>query len=139
MPTRREVLKSACGLAALALGPVLLADNAAAADGITRLPNGKVAVTVAKVPGLAKVGGTVNLGTVKGAPVAVVRTGRSTYAALDLRCTHQGVTVGAASSGWACPAHGSRFAKDGAVTNGPAARPLTKVRSTFNGTVLTVG
>jgi Rieske Fe-S protein len=40
-------------------------------------------------------------------------------------CTHQGCTVGAAGGVIECPCHGSRFAADtGAVTRGPADRPL---------------
>lgn len=139
MPTRRDFLKTVCGAAALALGPVLLADDAMAADGIRRKANGQVVVTVAKVPGLARVGGTVALGSVKGVPVAVVRTGRRTYRALDLRCTHEGVTVGKSGTAWLCPAHGSRYAGDGTVTGGPAERSLAAVKSVFADGRLTVG
>lgn len=139
MPTRRDFLKTVCGAAALTLGPVLLADTAVAADGIRRKANGQVVVTVAKVPGLARVGGTVNLGTVRGVPVAVDRTGRRSYRALDLRCTHQGVTVGKSGTAWLCPAHGSRYAGDGTVTGGPAQRSLSTVRSSLADGRLTVG
>lgn len=139
MPTRRDFLRTVCGAAALTLGPVLLADNAMAADGVRRKSNGQVVLTVAKVPGLARIGGTVALGSVRGVPVAVVRTGRRTYRALDLRCTHQGVTVGKSGSAWLCPAHGSRYAVNGTVTGGPAERNLGTVRSSFADGRLTVG
>ena len=139
MPTRRDFLKTVCGVTALAIGPVLLADNAMAADGIVRKPNGQVAVTLAKIPALAKVGGVVNLGTVKGSPVAIVRTGAKTYRALNLSCTHQGVTVQRAGTQWKCPAHGSQFNLDGSFIAGPAGRALNVVKSTSNGKVLTVG
>ena len=59
--------------------------------------------------------------------------------ALDLRCTHQGVTVGKDGAGWECPAHGSRFAGNGTVTGGPAQRSLATVPSTFANGRLTVG
>jgi Rieske Fe-S protein len=139
MQSRRDFLRTVCGAAALALGPVLLADDAMAADGIRRKANGQVVVTVAKVPGLARVGGSVLLGSVRGVPVAVVRTGRRTYRAVDLRCTHQGVTVAKSGSDWLCPAHGSRYDVDGTVTGGPAQRSLAAVKSSFDGTRLTVG
>ncbi len=139
MPTRRDFLKSVCGVAAIAIGPVLLADNAMAADGIVRRPNGQVVITLSKVPALAKVGGVVNLGTVKGAPVAIVRTGAATYQALDLRCTHQGVTVAQSGTQWKCPAHGSQFNADGSFIAGPAGRALNTVKSTLSGKTLTVG
>lgn len=133
-PSRRAFLIGMCGAAALAagVGPALLADDAAAATGIKRKKNGQVVVTVGKVPGLSKVGGRVLLGTVKGAPVAVVRTGASSYTALDLSCTHQGVTVRESSAGWSCPAHGSQFAEDGEVTRGPAMANLALVRTRWN-------
>lgn len=139
MPSRRDILKAGCGAVALTLGPVLLADDATAADGITRTSNGQVVVTVARIPALAKVGGIVNLGTVKGVPVALVRTGSRTYRALDLRCTHQGVTVGRDGAAWRCPAHGSRFAANGTVTHGPARRSLATVRSSVASGKVTVG
>lgn len=141
-PSRRTFLIGMCGAAALAgLGPVLLADNAVAATGIKRKKNGQVVVTVAKVPALRKANGRVMLGNVKGTPVAIVRTGAKTYEALNLRCTHQGVTVGADADGWLCPAHGSQFALDGELERGPALSNLATVRSRWNSRkgTLTVG
>lgn len=138
-PDRRTVLLGLCGVVAAGLGTALLADGAQAATGIKVQPNGQVALTVKQIPGLAKVGGTVNLGTVKGAPTAVVRTGANTYVALDLRCTHQGVTVQSSNGAWSCPAHGSKFAASGAVTGGPASSNLRSVKSAFKNGVLTVG
>jgi len=137
--SRRDFLRTVCGAVALTAGGVLLADDAVAADGIARKPNGQVVVTVAKVPGLTRVGGIVALGNVKGTPVAVVRTGRSSYRALDLRCTHQGTTVRQSGRAWVCPNHGSRFAGNGTVTGGPAETDLATVPSTFRNGRLTVG
>lgn len=132
-PSRRNFLIGVCGAAALAgLGPALLADDAVAATGIKRKKNGQVVVTVRKVPALAQVDGRVLLGTVKGVPVAVVRTGDSTYEALNLRCTHQGYTVKADADGWLCPAHGSQFAVDGELERGPALSNLATVRASWN-------
>jgi Rieske Fe-S protein len=139
MTTRREVLKGACGLAVLALGPIVLAEDAEAAGGIHHRKDGRIAVHVARVPALARVGGAVAIGSVNGVPTAVVRTGSSTYEALDLRCTHAGVTVREAGSGWSCPAHGSQFGIDGNVTRGPAGSNLRAVRSHFNGKKVLVG
>jgi Rieske Fe-S protein len=139
MTTRRDVLKGACALAMLAVGPVVLAEDAQAAGGIHHRKDGRIAVHVARVPALGRVGGAVAIGTVNGVPTAVVRTGSSTYEALDLRCTHAGYPVQESGSGWTCPAHGSRFGIDGNVTQGPARRNLATVRSSFNGKKVLVG
>ena len=138
-PDRRTLLLGVCGILAAGLGSALLADGAQAATGVRMLATGQAAVTVKQIAGLAKVGGVVNLGTVKGVPTAVVRTGASTFVALDLRCTHQGVTVQTSGSAWQCPAHGSKFAVNGAVTAGPASRDLNSVKSVLKRGVLTVG
>ncbi len=139
MTTRRDVLKGACGLAVLALGPVVLADEAEAAGGIHHRKDGRVAVHVGRISALAHVGGAVAIGSVNGVPTAVVRTGTSTYEALNLRCTHAGFPVTQSSGGWTCPAHGSRFTATGQVTHGPAQRNLAAVPSTFDGKKVLVG
>jgi len=139
MTTRRDLLKGACGLAVLALGPVVLAEDAEAAGGIHHRKDGRVAVHIARLPALAHVGGAVAIGNVKGVPTAVVRTGSSSFEALDLRCTHAGFPVQESGGGWNCPAHGSRFGIDGNVTQGPARSNLRTVRSTFTGKKVLVG
>jgi Rieske Fe-S protein len=40
------------------------------------------------------------------------------------RCTHAGCALGVRDGAAVCPCHGSRFAFDGTVTNGPATEPL---------------
>jgi Rieske Fe-S protein len=138
-PSRRAFLVGACALVGLGLGGVLLADDAVAAPGVERLKDGLVRVNVRQVPALRRVNGVVNLGNVKGVPTAIIVTGRNRYEALDLRCTHQGVTVDRSQNEWRCPAHGSLFTLNGAVEQGPAMRPLARVRSRFRNGVLTVG
>ena len=48
--------------------------------------------------------------------------------AVSLRCTHLGCLVrfNAAEHTWDCPCHGSRFAPDGTVLEGPASAPLPR-------------
>ena len=57
------------------------------------------------------------------------------YVALSQTCTHQGGTVQylATNNIFLCPVHGSTFATDGSVLNGPATRPLVKYNVSLNG------
>jgi nitrite reductase/ring-hydroxylating ferredoxin subunit len=58
--------------------------------------------------------------------VAVYRAADGALIERSAVCTHLGALVcwNAAEKTWDCPAHGSRFAPDGSVLNGPAAQPL---------------
>lgn len=49
--------------------------------------------------------------------------------AVDTTCTHLGCEVvwNDAENSWDCPCHGSRFAYDGSILNGPADQPLQRV------------
>ena len=70
----------------------------------------------------------------------VARVGRKQLAAyrdddgalhvLSARCTHLGCIVGwnAADRAWECPCHGSRFAADGTLVQGPATADLPRER-----------
>jgi glycine/D-amino acid oxidase-like deaminating enzyme/nitrite reductase/ring-hydroxylating ferredoxin subunit len=61
--------------------------------------------------------------------VAVAETDDGVRHTLDARCTHLGCLVGFndAEQTWDCPCHGSRFALDGTVLDGPARQPLRPV------------
>ena len=53
--------------------------------------------------------------------------------AIDAVCTHLGCLVEQkAGDGFACPCHGSRFAADGQVQNGPASQPLRHLALDLN-------
>jgi len=121
--SRRGVLVGACAL--FIVGSSAL--PAAADSAIRRLANGKLEVTLKKVPELAIIGGAVSIGAVSGNPIGLARTGESTYRAFSLRCPHQGVPVTRSSSGWNCPAHGSQFEADGDLVMGPATRGLAPI------------
>ncbi len=56
----------------------------------------------------------------------VYRDGNGGLHAVSMRCTHLGCLVrfNAAETSWDCPCHGSRFAVDGTVLEGPAVDPL---------------
>jgi len=59
--------------------------------------------------------------------LAVSRDDVGELRAVSAACTHLGCLVGFndEEKAWECPCHGSRFALDGAVLNGPATTPLS--------------
>ena len=56
--------------------------------------------------------------------VFLLRKGNS-FRAVSAVCTHLGCTVNRTDKGFHCPCHGSIFDDNGAVTGGPAPRPLS--------------
>jgi len=72
--------------------------------------------------------------TAAGKRLLVIRLDASTFIALSALCTHAGCTVNyaPARSDIVCPCHGSTFALDGAVTHGPAVKPLAAFETTFD-------
>ena len=80
--------------------------------------------TVDRIP--AGEGAIVNI---DGKKVAVFRTPAGKLIKLSPVCTHLKCIVqwNNAEKTWDCPCHGSRFAKDGKVINGPAKKPLEKI------------
>jgi Rieske Fe-S protein len=101
----------------------------------------QVVIIVSNFPGLATTGTLVEVTTM--APsYAVKRTGASSFDAFSMICTHQGCTVEVVNGQrFDCPCHGSRFANDGSVINGPASRPLDKVPTSYDSAtdMLTIG
>jgi len=138
--SRRDVISGACAILALGgLGTL----PAAANTSVKKLANGRVSVQLRRIPELAKVGGSVSIGDVKGRPVAITRTGASSYIAFSLSCPHQQVTLTRTQSGWKCESdnggHGSEFKVNGDLVMGPATSRLPKVPMKVSRGVATVG
>lgn len=72
-----------------------------------------------------------------GRSMAVFRDAEGVFA-ISTVCTHLGCIVRPTADGFECPCHGSRFAADGSVTQGPAPQPLRwlKVSSSGGGWVV---
>jgi Rieske Fe-S protein len=133
---RRALLTGACALLAISgLG----AFPASASAEIRKIANGRLSVKLKSIPELSQVGGSVGIGNVKGKPVAITRTGTSSYIAFSLNCPHQGVKVSRAEKGWVCTAHGSEFEADGDLLLGPAATRLPRVPMKISKGVATIG
>ena len=73
----------------------------------------------------------------EGRAVAVFRDAAGTFA-ISTTCTHLGCIVKPTTQGFECPCHGSRFAKDGTVTRGPAPKALPWLKVTQNGDELQI-
>lgn len=128
--TRRQALAAAaalCGFGAVA----------AISAGIAQA-SGTLSVQLSKYPALRKVGGVALVGSLNGASVAVVRTSRTQYVALDRRCPHAGGIVSPSGREWVCPLHGSRFDIDGDKVSGVTPTGLRRLKTTLNGGVLVI-
>lgn len=82
-------------------------------------PAGEALATTAEVP----VGSGVIVGE-----VVLTQPAAGDYKGFSAVCTHTGCLLNEVADGTInCPCHGSKFSLDGAVTNGPASRPLEPV------------
>jgi cytochrome b6-f complex iron-sulfur subunit len=70
----------------------------------------------------------------------VVQQPANTFVAMAAICTHAGCTVGYTKSLMqiVCPCHGSHYALDGSVVQGPATRDLKLFTTSVAGNVLTI-
>ena len=133
--SRRSLFAGVCAVVALGGSELPAVANTA----VKKLPGGRISVNLKAVPALAKVGGAAKIGSVKGVPVAIARTGTSKYIAFNLLCPHQGVTVTQNEKGWVCNAHGSEFEADGDLVLGPATSGLVRVPMKISKGLATIG
>jgi Rieske Fe-S protein len=88
-------------------------------------------ITVASYPSLGTVGGVAVL-TIGNAPLAIVRTGDTSFLALSRICPHQGGIVQQSGSGFQCPIHGARFSNTGQWTGGQNTSNLHAYATTYD-------
>lgn len=71
--------------------------------------------------------------------VVVTQAAAGTYAGFSTTCPHQGCAVAQVQgASIVCPCHGSEFALDGSVTQGPAQKGLTARAVTVKGSDITL-
>lgn len=129
----------AYGAAALAMAA--LAACGMGGDSITSPSTvASTSLKLSDMPALANVGGvaTVRIGST---PIAIVRTGSSSFSAFSRICPHQGSTIDVTSTGFHCPNHGATFNASGVWIGGERTRNLTSYPVQFDSAAgtLTVG
>lgn len=135
MATRRDFLKSTCGLC-FALGGIGIVSaflqscstipmiKATASDKKISVPLSSFTEKQPYV--LVRVSSLEN-------DILLVKKADGTYTGLYMECTHQNQPLTVAGNSLHCAAHGSSFDLDGNVTQSPAARPLKKYPATVAG------
>jgi len=135
--SRREFITTSAASAVAAL----LVAACGGASGTTGIGGGPVtlSVQVSNFPALANVGGIARVDT-GGTPVAAIRTGATTFAALSLICPHFGCTVGINGRAFLCPCHGAQFASTGTWIGGQRTTNLAAFTTSYDATtgVLTI-
>ncbi len=121
---RRDFLRSSClGCAGLALGA-----GALSLTGCASLPLVKTVSDgrTLSIPLTAFAEGTqvVARASKLSYDVLVMKLPDGDFRSLYLRCTHEDQPLTATATGLHCPSHGSRFALDGTVKQGPATQPI---------------
>jgi Rieske Fe-S protein len=131
---RREfVARSSVGLGALLL--------VACQAGLGTAPlSGSVIVPLANHPALANTGGIVRV-TETSTPVALERTGATTFVAYSLICPHAGGTVEVVANTsipFQCPVHGSLFNASGQNVGGQQTGSLSRYTTRYDAATNTV-
>ena len=100
--------------------------------------SGAVTLTVDASSPLATVGGAALVQSGAG-NFLVSRSAQDAFVALTAVCTHEACTVtGFQNSRYVCPCHGSQYATNGTVVQGPATRSLQQFATRLAGNVLTI-
>jgi Rieske Fe-S protein len=132
----RRTFVSQAALAAAALVLAACGDN----EFIAGPPRLNASIKVGDFPALANVDGAVAI-VLDNEPVAIVRTGATTFLALSRTCPHQGGLIVANSGSWVCTGHGAQFALRGDWTGGQTTWDMQRWPTSYNATsdILTIG
>jgi Rieske Fe-S protein len=96
-----------------------------------------LSVKVSDYATLATIGG-VALVNANGSPIAVVRTGATTFVALSRVCPHKGTTVNVTANGFLCPNHGAAFNSTGTWTGGERTSNMRSYTTTYDSVTGTI-
>jgi cytochrome b6-f complex iron-sulfur subunit len=88
-------------------------------------------IKVSDYASLANVGGVAMI-TLGSAPVAIVRTGTSSFIALSRICPHQGGTVQLSGNNFVCPNHGATFNTSGQWIGGQRTSSLHSYSTAYD-------
>ena len=94
-------------------------------------------INVNNYPALAAVGG-VAMVTLGSAPVAIVRSGSSSFLALSRVCPHQGGIVQLSNNDFVCPIHGATYNLSGQWIGGQRASSLHQYATSYDPTTGTL-
>ncbi|HEY4218266.1 MAG TPA: Rieske (2Fe-2S) protein [Gemmatimonadaceae bacterium] len=94
-------------------------------------------ITIASYPALSTVGGVAVL-SIGNVPLAIVRTGDTSFLALSRICPHQGGTVQQSGSGFQCPVHGAQFSSTGQWVGGQRTTNLHAYTTSYDATAGTL-
>jgi nitrite reductase/ring-hydroxylating ferredoxin subunit len=148
-PGRREFLTQAALAAVAAVLATSCGDGeiAGVANGTTPeqpppvLPTG-FTIRIADFPALSTIGGTARVDANTSNPIAVTRTGASSFVALSMICPHAGYKpINIISTGFRCPNHGAVFDSTGNWTGGQRTKDLQSYPTVYTASSgsLTIG
>jgi Rieske Fe-S protein len=136
MDRRDFVTRAAAAIAAAALTACGAGIDSSTSPGTVSTTT----ITVANYPALASVGGVATT-SIGGVPLAIVRTGDTSFAAFSRICPHQGGTIQTTSSGFQCPVHGATFNRSGQWIGGQRTTNMRQYPTTYDAAsgTLTIG
>jgi Rieske Fe-S protein len=125
--TRAAAAIAAAALAACGMGAVATSPNSVSAT----------TLALADYPALSSVGGVATT-SVDGVPLAIVRTGDTSFAAFSRICPHQGGRINVTTSGFQCPQHGATFDRSGQWIGGQHTTNMKQYPAAYDAADVTV-